>query len=234
MTKLEKLEQLHVSEGKKDLQTTYVHRRRFLQSVGIGIAGVSLIAAGCKKEERSEGIYLGSGDVGLLNFAYVLEQLEAAFYTQVTQTFYNGITDAERALLNDIKDHEIAHREFLKNALGDVAIPTLDFNFSTINFSDRMAVLESAKLFEDVGVSAYNGSGLLFTDEKFLMVAAKIVSVEARHAALVRDLISEGSFASAEVIDTNGLERSRLPKEVLDLVSIYITTIINFEDLPTA
>ncbi|HWV65036.1 ferritin-like domain-containing protein [Chitinophaga sp.] len=34
---------------------------------------------------------LGSGDVAVLNYAYALEQLEAAFYTQVVLTPYTGI-----------------------------------------------------------------------------------------------------------------------------------------------
>ncbi len=61
---------------------------------------------------------LGSGDVGILNYAYALEQLEAAFYTQVIATPYSGITDAERTLLTEIRDHEIIHRDFFKAALG--------------------------------------------------------------------------------------------------------------------
>src|ERR1700754_364043 len=60
---------------------------------------------------------LGSGDIGVLNYAYALAQLEAACYTQAVKTPFDGITSAENKSLRDIRDHEIAHRDFLKKAL---------------------------------------------------------------------------------------------------------------------
>ncbi|MHB1178864.1 MAG: ferritin-like domain-containing protein, partial [Daejeonella sp.] len=139
-----------------------LQRRSFLRYVGAGAAGMALVAAGCKKGEKGKpGVYLGSGDVGILNYAYALEQLEAAFYTQVATSFYSGATQAEKDLLIDIRDHEVAHREFFKNALGANAIGGLEVDFSSINFGDRTSVLGTAKAFEDLGVSAYNGAGFL-------------------------------------------------------------------------
>ncbi|MFA6945625.1 MAG: ferritin-like domain-containing protein, partial [Pedobacter sp.] len=69
-------------------------------------------------------------------------------------------------------------------------------------------------------------------DAAYLTLAGKIVSVEARHAALIRDLISNGSFANSEVIDANGLDKSRLPLEVLGIAAPFIKTKINANDLP--
>ena len=34
---------------------------------------------------------LGQGDVGVLNYAYALEQLEADFYTKVVNNFYRNL-----------------------------------------------------------------------------------------------------------------------------------------------
>lgn len=209
-----------------------INRRSFLQYAGVSAVGVAFVSAGCQKEEKFEGFYLGSGDVGLLNYLYVLEQLEAAFYTQLTGSFYSGATEIEKALLSDIRDHEIAHREFFKNALGQVAIPTFEANFTTVNFGSRESVLATAKIFEDVVVSAYNGSGAFFKESKYLTLASQIVSVEARHAALIRNLIATGSFANNEVIDANGLDNSQLPSEVLVIVQPYIKAEINATDLP--
>lgn len=197
---------------------------------------MALIAAGCKKDSMmgsdSLGVNLGSGDVGILNYAYALEQLEAAFYIKVVSSFYSGITESEKSLFTDIRDHEIAHREFFKNALGTNAIPGLEVDFSAVNFSSRDSVLATAKAFEDLGVSAYNGAGVLIKDAGYLTLAGKIVSVEARHAALIRDLISNGSFANSEVIDNNGLDKSRLPMEVLGIAGAFIKTKINANNLP--
>lgn len=218
----------------QDFFSSKLERRSFLRYAGAGAAGIALVSAGCKKDRAEPGFYLGGGDIGILNYAYALEQLEAAFYTQVAASFYTGATQAEKDLLIDIRDHEIAHREFFKNALGSNAIGGLEVNFTSINFSDRTSVLGTAKAFEDLGVSAYNGAGFLIKDPGYLTVAGKIVSVEARHAALIRDLISNGSFANNEVIDSNGLDKSRMPIEVLGIASAYLKTNLIATELPTS
>lgn len=219
----------------QDLFSSKLERRSFLRYAGAGAAGIALVAAGCKKDEKGEsGVYLGSGDIGILNFAYALEQLEAAFYVQVANSFYSGATQAEKNILIDIRDHEVIHREFFKNALGTNAIGGLEVNFSSINFSDRTSVLGTAKAFEDLGVSAYNGAGFLFRDAGYLTLAGKIVSVEARHAAIIRELITPNSFANSEVIDANALDKSRMPAEVLSIAGAFIKTKINANDLPTS
>lgn len=192
-------------------------------------------AAACKKDDVNDnGVNLGSNDTGILNYAYALEQLEAAFYTKIFEAPYSGITASESALLADIRDHEIAHREFFKTALGSNAIPALMVDFSSINFSSRDSVLGAAKTFEDLGVTAYNGAGMLLTSPDNLLLAGKIVSVEARHAAYIRDLISNGSFADNTALDANGLDMARTPNEVLMLAATYIKTKINASNLPTS
>ena len=210
-----------------------VSRRRFLGAAGaLGIAGA---LAACSKDDRMNmngGIDLGSGDIGILNYAYALEQLEAAFYQKVAESPYSGISAVEAQYMNDIRDHEVAHREFFKKALGSSAIQNLRFNFSTVNFANRDSVLATAKAFEDLGVSAYNGAGRLLTNPVYLLLAGKIVSVEARHAAAIRDLISYNSFADATVIDMNGLDKSRTPGEVLAIAQSFIETKINASNLP--
>lgn len=224
------------TQTKTDLQRPGVSRRRFLGYAGaMAGAGLLLNAASCKKDDDDDnsGINLGSGDTGILNYAYALEQLEAAFYIRVAQSFYSGITATEQAYLTDVRDHEIAHREFFKAALGGSAIQGLTPNFSSVNFSDRASVLATAKTFEDLGVSAYNGAGKLLTNATNLLIAGKIVSVEARHAAAIRDLISNGTFAASDVVDSNGLDVARTPAEVLALAAPFITEKLNASNLPT-
>jgi hypothetical protein len=211
-------------------------RRKFFQMAG-GLAGAGILLAACHKNDNNNNnstgsVNLGSGDTGVLNYAYALEQLEAAFYTQVIATQYAGITADEVALLTDIRDHEVAHREFFKAALGSSAIGSLEVNFSTINFNDRTSVLSTAKAFEDLGVSAYNGAGRLITSADYLTLAGKIVSVEARHAAYIRDLISYGSFADSTAVDSNGLDMERTPSAVLSIAGAYLKTTINASNLP--
>ena len=233
MTKLTNQEERSLPEQQKGFLSSKVHRRSFLQYAGMSAAGIALVAAGCKKDKMIEGVYLGSGDIGILNYAYALEQLEAAFYIQVVATFYTGATADEKTFLTDIRDHEIAHREFFKNALGGMAIPALEVDFSSIDFTSRASVLGTAMAFEDLGVTAYDGAGYLLKSGDYLLLAGKIVSVEARHAALIRELVNANSFLGAEV-DANSVNIARTPSEVLAIAGKYIKTKINAGDLPTS
>ncbi|MBC7382447.1 MAG: ferritin-like domain-containing protein [Bacteroidia bacterium] len=217
-----------------------IGRRKFFFFGAAALSTVALVASGCKKSTTTPvitdpGVNLGSGDVGILNYAYALEQLEAAFYLQVAATPYSGMSAAELQILNDIRDHEVAHRDFFKSALGAMAIQNLEVNFTAINFSSRASVLGTAKAFEDLGVSAYNGAGKLIADPGYLLLAGKIVSVEARHAATIRDLLNSRSadFAGDDVIDANGLDKARTPSEVLAIAGPFIKTKLNASNLPT-
>ena len=144
-------QQGQMNPGESRVQS--VSRRKFLVFAGAS-AGVMAMAASCKKDDDNNnmdsGVDLGKDDIGILNYAYALEQLEAAFYTQVILTPYSGISDGEKALLSDIRDHEIAHREFFKNALAGNAIPGLEVDFKAVDFTKRDSVLATAKTFEDL------------------------------------------------------------------------------------
>lgn len=229
-----------------DLLSRPIGRAGFLKYTGAFVAASGLILAGCKKDDPEpepepvepapvdKGVNLGSGDTGILNYAYALEQLEAAFYIKVMETPFAGITSEETQILTDLRQHEIAHRDFFKAALGSKAIPSLEVNFSAIDFNSRASVLGTAKAFEDLGVSAYNGAGKLLSDGNNLLLAGKIVSVEARHAAAIRDLLNPGSadFAGDDTVDANGLDMAKSPDEVLAVASAYIKTKIDASNLP--
>jgi hypothetical protein len=229
-------------------------RRKFLKWSGVTIA-VSAVAAcsndgttptGARPATSSHGegaVSLGTGDVAVLNYAYALEQLEAAFYTQVIATPYSGMSAEEMALLDDVRKHEVIHREFLKEALGMVApdqrIPEFgaaDVDFSSVDFSSRASVLGTAKVFEDLGVSAYNGAAQFLSNLDYLVVAGKIVSVEARHAAAIRDLLNPKSadFAGDDVVDENGLDVVNTPTAVLTAADPFIVPTIDASGFPTS
>ncbi len=220
-----------------------MQRRMFFRYAGATAAATTLLlTTSCDDDDdvtppASGTVDLGSGDVGILNYAYALEQLEAAFYTAVVANSASALSATEMAVMQDLKAHEVAHRELFKTALGSNAIPGLEVDFSSINFKDKSSVLQAAKTFEDLGVAAYNGAGKLLTDTgvglDYLLLAGKIVSVEARHAAAIHDLISNNSRAyGKEMIDANGLDRALSPQEVLTAASKYVTTKINFSNLP--
>ena len=191
-----------------------VDRRTMLRATGLG--GAALAVAACGEQTLSTAAGISSlrpvtvvlpgtveldfsKDVGVLNYAYALEQLEAAFYTQVviTANFIDRYSENERRVLIDLRDHEIVHREFFKAALAGAAIPDLTVDFSSIDFTSRISVLNNARAFEDLGVGAYNGAAKYIANAAYLAAAGKIVSVEARHASAIRDLLGNrtGNFA---------------------------------------
>ncbi|OOG77525.1 Tat (twin-arginine translocation) pathway signal sequence containing protein [Algoriphagus sp. A40] len=217
------------------------NRRQFLRMGTMTVAGAGLLLIGCNNDDDMVPampgmVSLGTGDIGILNYAYALEQLEAAFYAEVIKgSYFANASAEEKTIMGDLEKHERAHREFFKAALGTNAIGALEVDFSSIDFSSRTSVLGAAKTFEDLGVAAYNGAGQFLESADLLLIAGKIVSVEARHAAAIRDLINPGSadFAGDDIIDSNGLERTLNFTQVLTAASTYVKTEIDFSQLPS-
>lgn len=211
---------------------TPIKRRSFFMYAGATAGATALVLAGCKDNSDNPGmVSLGTGDAGVLNYAYALEQLEAAFYTQLrTGSYYLGTatvpaTAAEKAILDDLYYHEVIHRDFFKAAItaaGATPIKGLTPNFSSVDFSSRTSVLGTAKAFEDLGVAAYNGAGQYITNPNYLFIAGKIVSVEARHAAVIRDLVTEGNFVGSDILNSSSLEISKAPNDVVTTANAFL------------
>ncbi len=213
--------------------TLDTNRRNFLRISGVGLALAGLAISGCTddmKDEPSGSVFdLGEGDIGVLNYAYALEQLEADFYTKVVNSFYSGISDAEKQLFTDIYHHEVIHRDFFKAAISGATskiLPTLEFKYDSVDFKSRSSVLATAKALEDTGVAAYNGAGKLITNLDYLVIAGKIVSVEARHASAIRDIINPKSadFSGNDAIDANGLDLAKTPVQIAMVATNFIKT----------
>lgn len=229
------------------------HRRQFLRMTGLAMVGTGVLAACSKDDDADEMIPtdpggtifdLGEGDLGVLNYAYALEQLEADFYTKVVNSFYGNISDEEKQVLTDLYNHEVNHRDFFKAAITaavgsntELVLPTLEFDYGNLDFTNRDAVLAVAMTLEDTGVAAYNGAGKLLTDPNYLLIAGKIVSVEARHASAIRSLINPGStdFAGDDIVmSSNGLDVALDPSEIIAAVSAtgFIKTAFTANKLP--
>lgn len=226
-------------------------RRKFLKMGGLAVAGSGLLLYSCSDDDDVMGpvegdvFDLGSGDLGILNYAYALEQLEAAFYTNVLDgSYWAGASAEEKLILEDLYKHEVIHREFFKAAItgavnGDMSLvlPELEFDFSGVNFGDRDSVLGTASVLEDTGVAAYNGAGKLLTTPEYLVLAGKIVSVEARHASAIRSIFlgDDTAFAGDDVIDENGLDPAKSPSEILSAVGAtgFVKTEFTANQLPS-
>jgi hypothetical protein len=160
-------------------------RSGFLRKAGLGagavIGGGTIMGA-------LPALALGAtpkSDVAILNFALTLEYLEAEFYTQAEKANLGGKAGT---LARVIGAHERAHVAFLRGALGRAAVkkPKFDFKGTT---QDGNKFLETARVLEDTGVAAYAGQGPLLKTKAIVRAALSIHSVEARHAAWVRDVI---------------------------------------------
>ena len=216
-----------------------IKRRSFFMYAGATASAAALILAGCSDDAEtpaaSVNVGLGTGDASVLNYAYALEQLEAAFYAKVVAAgAATGLSTAELSYFIRVAKHEAIHRDFLQAAISrDFAgslLPTLTFNFDSINFGKRAkdpadakpGILDAAKAFEDLGVAAYNGAAKLLKGAAYVAIAGQIVSVEARHAALMRDLLLPGSFAAADQVDATGFDKQMKPADVIIEVNKYL------------
>ena len=115
---------------------------------GLLIGGLPKVALGAPSAPQ---------DVEILNFALLLEYLESEFYVEAVNK--GALSGRDRsAFATTVRDHELAHVDFLQNALGSAARakPTFDFKDTT---SDARKFLATAIVLEDTGVAAYNGQG---------------------------------------------------------------------------
>lgn len=225
------------------------NRRRFLKMSGLAIAGSGLLLS-CSDDDdftpeppNGDVFDLGKGDLGVLNYAYALEQLEAEFYTRVVNgSYWSGASEEEKTILEDIYNHEVNHREFFRAAITaaapDKILPDLDFKLD-MDFSSRSDVLSTSQLLEDTGVKAYNGAGKLIKDAGYLVIAGKIVSVEARHASAIRSILGNDKesmegyamFAGDDAVDPEtGLDGAASPADIISAAGGFIKTPFTYNE----
>jgi hypothetical protein len=124
-------------------------------------------------------------DAAILRFALLIEDLQAAFYANALD---RRAIDGELLDFADVvSKHEHAHAEHIRKALGAGAPKARSFDFGETN-DDPKRFARTAIRLEDLGLAAYNGAATSLTTDA-LADAARIVSVEARHAAWIRDIV---------------------------------------------
>lgn len=121
-------------------------------------------------------------DATILNFALLLEYVQGGLYEAALRTA--GLKGELRQYAEVVSGNERAHAALLHKALGSAArrAPRLDFGEDA---RDPQRFTAAAIKLEDLGVAALNTQGPSLTSGA-LAQAAKIVSVEARHAAWIR------------------------------------------------
>jgi len=134
-------------------------------------------------------------DVRILQLVLQLEYTHVAFYEQALQKA--SLQGELRTFAQTALGHERAHVAAIKGALGPKAGPRPSFDFGpAVRNPDEFK--QAAIKLEDIAIAGYNGQATNLTAGT-LAAAAKIVSVEARHASWVRTLA--GEVAAPEAVD---------------------------------
>jgi rubrerythrin len=131
-----------------------------------------------------------ASDAAIFDFAFRLESLEVAFYKQALQQV-PGMATHTRRLVRELLDHEREHKSTISETVLQLGIkhdpsPAVDFGPS---FQSEKNFLGVAAQLEEVGVGAYNGALPRVFSRQLLVVIGTIAQIEARHAAVVRDLL---------------------------------------------
>jgi len=162
-------------------------RSGFLRKAGIGgaalVGGAAFLGA---LPSIADAAAIPASDIAILNFALTLEYLESAFYAQAVAG--GALTDPDTVrFASVVSQHEADHVAFLKGVLGSkaVATPTFDFQGTT---ADQGMFQATADALENTGVHAYLGQVPNIKTPAVLLGAGRILPIEARHAAWIRDI----------------------------------------------
>jgi hypothetical protein len=163
---------------------------------GVLLGGLTGVATSAPSQEQ---------DVEVLNFILGLERLEVAFYAEARRG--GGLQDELAEFAEVVEGHERAHVAFLERALGDRADPSPAFELAD-TASDPSRFVGAAAALEDALVAAYNGQAANLTPGR-LRAAARIASVEARHAGWVRAIAGRNPAPdpTGTVRDVDGVRR---------------------------
>ena len=133
---------------------------------------------------------------------------------------------------------ERAHVMLLRQALGSdtIAKPNINLNALGFGFANENDFLKLARIFEDIGVSAYGGAAGLLTTPYIITTAARILATEAEHVGSIRTQVARLNVPSIQldgadivppptgtrdhylsVNPNNGLTAIRTPGQVLYL-----------------
>ena len=123
-------------------------------------------------------------DRQILTFGLLIERLQAAFYAAALAA--GRLTGELRQFAQVVGAEEHAHVKYVSAALGPNAGTSPRFSFGDA-VTDPSKFIATAISFEETGLGVYNGQAVNLTPTT-LAAAARIVSVEARHAAWVRAL----------------------------------------------
>lgn len=129
------------------------------------------------------------GDEAILDFALMLEYLEADFYNVKGKQI--GLSGQAKAYAEQFGEEESEHVAALSAAIKQMGGKPAGKPAFVFPVSDERTFLELASMLENTGVGAYNGAAPRLHSKQMLAQTAGIVQIEARHAAAIDLLIGE-------------------------------------------
>jgi hypothetical protein len=148
------------------------------------VLGAGALAGGWVGPDATAGRPSRSQDVRILNFLLGLEELQAAFYGAALR---GGKLRGELlGFARTVEPQEREHVASVRKMLGGAARPVLQLEVGAAT-SDAARFRAAAIELEEATAAAYIGQGANLTGAA-MRDAARIVAVEARHAAWIRDL----------------------------------------------
>jgi hypothetical protein len=161
-------------------------RSEALRAAALGGAavGTGALLGGWIEPQASVGRPSRSQDVRIFSFLLVLEQAQAALYDSALRS--GALSGELRRFARVVAPQEHDHVALVTRRLGRQAKPAPAFDFREATSSDarfRRAAID----LEEAAIAGYNGQGANLTAAA-VPDAARIVAVDARHAAWIRDL----------------------------------------------
>ena len=152
------------------------------------LSGFPTLAAAAKPSAKN--------DIAILNYALTLEYLEAAFYAERSRTPACTVRRRRSPSRSRRPRRRTSTSSSRRWPARPSKSPKFDFGAAT---KSQDKFLQTAYVLENAGVQAYLGQAGNFKNPKFLLAAASILPIEARHAGAVGQLINknispEGSF----------------------------------------
>ncbi len=153
----------------------------------------------------------GAGDIGILNYALTLEYLEHAFYDAASRHHVAFGDKQLTHILSTVKKDEAAHVAALKAALGSNAVKRPKFDFGKA-VREKKTFAETAFALENTGVHAYLGQAGNIKNPQYLLVAASIVTIEARHSGAI------GLYLGKSIAPSGPFDKGYSASRVLGIV----------------
>jgi hypothetical protein len=148
------------------------------------VLGAGALVGGLVRPQTTAGRPSRAQDVRILNFLLVLEEAQAAFYDAALR---RGVLRGDLLeFARTVAPQEHEHVRFMRGKLGGQARPKPRLDFAQATSSPERFRATAIDL-EEATAAAYIGQGASLTRDAVLD-AARIVAVEARHAAWIRDL----------------------------------------------